>query len=152
MVLEATKFAVNCPRGVTGFGLQQLAESELNSILHRYFQGSHSPAPELFVLSGSPSIHSHSPRLPLPLRLRVLVCGTSSRSVRSSRRFLQLLFVAEEAGAVEVDVGQMQPLMATLGDWPGFVEVQEGASTLLPTNGVEGSLATSNKPISETSF
>ncbi|MEK7677282.1 MAG: hypothetical protein AAB676_15745 [Verrucomicrobiota bacterium] len=151
--MEATKFAVNCPRGVTGFGLQQLAESELNSILHRYFQGSHSPLPELFVLSGSPSIHSHSPRLRRFLCVfEFLFVAPVAAALDHRAGFLQLLFVAEEAGAVEVDVGQMQPLMATLGDWPGFVEVQEGASTLLPTNGVEGSLATSNKPISETSF
>jgi hypothetical protein len=33
-------------------------------------------------------------------------------------------FVAEEAGAVEVDVGQVQPHGAALGNLPGFVEIR----------------------------
>ena len=48
------------------------------------------------------------------------------------RRFTRVRFLAEEeAGTVEVDVGQVQPHRAALGDVAGFVQAGPRASNCL---------------------
>src|SRR5205085_11010687 len=49
--------------------------------------------------------------------------GSSEIGLRANPFLRIFLLAAEEAGAVEVDVGQEKPHGAALGDFPGFVQI-----------------------------
>ena len=72
----------------------------------------------------SPQPRSVTSSSRLPRRLRVLVCSARAALLDEGAGAFEFLFVAEEAGAVKVDVGQVQPHRDALGNLPGFAEVR----------------------------